>query len=672
MKPQSRRIDMLQFTGMTIDNFGPYKGVNEIDFTDKSGVSIFWGDNGRGKTTLLNAFRYALFGSVQRRHGTLMIMREMENYESRNDGVYGFSISIRMQNGDDQYLLTRSFKPRAGVVTPRSDADYERLVYLKKNGGLLSPEQRDHTLAVLMPEQVSRFFLFDGELLQEYEGLVIDEANSGERIKESIEKILGVPVLQNGTIDLESLKADCERATMRIAQKNDRTKRLAAQLSGIEEEIAEHTREIDEMRDKVERLSVERTSVSTEVQKTEQIRTWITQRDTKRSEVARFDKREEELLQQIKETTSICWCGMLADRINEAIRLISISIQGLEKKKQTRYVADKFIAEMRTACADKRCPVCSQSVEGHILDLLLEQISASESKFAGLTEEEADELLVLQAQVASLKRLSVMDKKDVLAAYEKQLAELRISRGAVQQEIANLQKKIDNYEEENGAATEVTTLTQRLAQVESKILNLNNAIAEEKKKRDEATQQKNKLLEQINKATSTGELAVASRKQKLCDDVFAIFNEGIDTYSRRLKENVQRDATELFTRIANDKAYVGLRINDNYGLNIVLQDGTVVPGRSAGYEHVVALSLIGALHKNAPLQGPIIMDSPFGRLDPTHKRNIVSVLPTMANQVMLLVYTDEIDEQLTRESLAGNLISEKRLTRISSMHTRIE
>ena len=663
---------MLQFTGMTIDNFGPYKGVNEIDFTEKSGVSIFWGDNVRGKTTLLNAFRYALFGSVQRRHGTLAVMREMENYESRADGIYGFSISIRMQNGDDQYLLTRSFKPRAGITSPKTDGDYERLVYLKKNGGLLSPEQRDHTLNVLMPEQVSRFFLFDGELLQEYEGLVIDEANSGERIKEAIEKILGVPVLQNGTIDLDALKSDYERATMRIAQKNDRTKRLASQLSGIEEEIAEHTREIDDMREKVERMTAERNSVSDEVQKTEQIRTWITQRDAKRGEVARLDKREEELLQLIRETTAVCWRGMLAERISEAIRSLSVIIQGLEKKKQTRYVADKFIAEMRTACEDKRCPVCSQTVDGHVLELLLEQIRSSESQFAGLTDEEADELLALQGQVASLRRLSVLDKKDVLAAYEKQLAELRITRGAVQQEIATLQKKIDNYEEENGEATEVTTLTQRLAQIESKILNLNNAIAEEKKKRDEAMQLRNKLLEQINKATSTGELAIASKKQKLCDDIHSIFSEGIDTYSRRLKENVQRDATDLFTRIANDKAYVGLRINDNYGLNIVLQDGTVVPGRSAGYEHVVALSLIGALHKNAPLQGPIIMDSPFGRLDPTHKKNIVSVLPSMANQVMLLVYTDEIDEQLTRESLGGALISEKRLTRVSSMHTRVE
>ena len=154
--------------------------------------------------------------------------------------------------------------------------------------------------------------------------------------------------------------------------------------------------------------------------------------------------------------------------------------------------------------------------------------------------------------------------------------------------------------------------------------------------------------------------------------MYDIFSLGVDTYSRRLKENVERDATELFVQIANDKDYVGLRINDNYGLNIVLRDGTVVPGRSAGYEHVVALSLIGALHKNAPLQGPIIMDSPFGRLDPTHKRNIVGALPGMANQVFLLVYTNEIDEQLTRESLGSALVSEKHLVRDTAMHTRVE
>ena len=663
---------MLRFTGMTINNFGPYKGENIIDFSDKNGVSIFWGDNGRGKTTLLNAFRYALFGTVQRRHGSLTIFKEMENYESRDDGIYGFSVSLHMKNGTDAYSLTRSFLPKPEIECPKNDGDYEKKTFLKMNGSVLSPEQREHVLNSLMPEQVSRFFLFDGELLQEYEELVIDEANSGDRIKESIEKILGLPVLENGTDDLRELKFEYERATTRIAQKNEKTKKLAVSLSGVEEEINEHNMQIEEMRVNIEKLSEEKREVDEEVQKTEQIRTWITQRNAKTKEKENLEKLQEDVIRKISESTKDCWRGMLKDRIDEAISTIAIVISGLEKKKQNRYIADSFISEMKTACKDRQCPVCSQKISDEILDLLRQKIETSESKFSGLSEAEAEELLSLQSQIATLKRLSVVDKKGTIESLESQLGNLRISISKLIQDIQGLNKNITSYEDENGETSEILTLTQKLAQLESKIINLNNAITSEKEKRDSATQQRSKILDQINKAEVGGELAVASKRQKLCDDIYSIFNEGINLYSKQLKENVERDATIIFARIANDKDYVALKINDNYGLNILLKDGTVVPGRSAGYEHIVALSLIGALHKNAPLQGPIIMDSPFGRLDPTHKKNIVSVLPSMANQVVLLVYTHEIDEQLTRESLGDDLLTEKRLTRVSAMHTRIE
>ena len=105
---------------------------------------------------------------------------------------------------------------------------------------------------------------------------------------------------------------------------------------------------------------------------------------------------------------------------------------------------------------------------------------------------------------------------------------------------------------------------------------------------------------------------------------------------------------------------------------MIHKSGEVVPLRSAGFEHVVALSLIGALHKNAPLRGPIIMDSPFGRLDPTHKRNITNTLPKMSEQIVLLAYTHEIDEQQARDTLGAALNKEYRLQRYSSFHTQIE
>ena len=99
--------------------------------------------------------------------------------------------------------------------------------------------------------------------------------------------------------------------------------------------------------------------------------------------------------------------------------------------------------------------------------------------------------------------------------------------------------------------------------------------------------------------------------------------------------------------------------------------GIKVPNRSAGFEHVVALSLIGALHKNAPLQGPVIMDSPFGRLGIKHKENVTVNLPALSGQVILLVYDGEIDPAKSRELLGGNLLKEYRLERVSSFHKRI-
>ena len=93
---------MLHFDKLILNNFGPYKGRQVIDFTLESGVTIFWGNNGRGKTTLLNAFRYALFGVIQRRNGQLKHLSEMENEEAKTDGHYGFCVTLKMTNDDDK------------------------------------------------------------------------------------------------------------------------------------------------------------------------------------------------------------------------------------------------------------------------------------------------------------------------------------------------------------------------------------------------------------------------------------------------------------------------------------------------------------------------------------------------------------------------------------------
>ena len=150
-----------------------------------------------------------------------------------------------------------------------------------------------------------------------------------------------------------------------------------------------------------------------------------------------------------------------------------------------------------------------------------------------------------------------------------------------------------------------------------------------------------------------------------------MFDEAVSVYRDQLRRRVESDATKHFRALTTEPDYQSLRINDNYGLTIIHKDGSLIPIRSAGAEHVVALCLVGALQNNAPLQGPIIIDSPFGRLDRGHTTNIVRALPTMAKQVMLLVYEDELPGGLARNELKGRLKAEWRLDRRSARHTEL-
>ncbi len=659
---------MLHFLSMTISNFGPYKGTQTIDFTDHEGVTIFWGDNGRGKTTLLNAFRYALFGTIQRRNGVLRSLKEMENIEGRSEGKYGFSVVLRMENDGVIYELTRQYSPRRGVSEPTYEEDYEKVMFLKKGGSFLSQDQSAHELNVIMPEQVSRFFLFDGELLQEYEELLENETSTGERIKEAIEKILGVPVLTNGVVDIRECQTAYERQKASAMQKDTKTRQYGLQIESIDKSIEEHKHQIEELKSKLSEFYKAKIVLTEKSAETEQVRGWMARRDAAKKEKADKEAELESITTMICGITKDAWKGMLIDCIKTTIDELSADISKLEQKKQNKAIADRFIKEIRKAVADRKCPVCEQPVTDEYIEKLTARIAESESQFSGLTKEEADKLLALQGRLNSLRRLRAENRAREVKQLEDRRVALQIAIGSLAQEISELNERIRKY----GDTSEVADIARDLASTLTKIEITERGIREEQAKLDKDNESRAKIMSLINKQAVGGDLLSASRKLELCEGIYHIFEKGMAAYRDKLKKNVEKDATELFVHLSSDKDYVGLRIHDNYGLSIVHASGELVPGRSSGFEHVVALSLIGALHKNAPLRGPIIMDSPFGRLDPIHKRNIVRYLPEMAEQSMLLAYNGEIDANVAHEALAGHLLHEYRLIRVSSMHTRIE
>lgn len=662
---------MLQFTSLTIDNFGPYEGVQTIDFGSGDGVTLIWGDNGHGKTTLLNLFRYALFGRFQYRHESVDDILKLVNREGMKSGKYDFKVILKMVQDGKRYELTRQYSLRSGVSVPTRNDDYVQDVFLKVDGHLVA--NKEHELALIMPEDVSRFFLFDGELLQEYEELVKDETTVGDKIKKSIETILGVPILTNATNDTGFVLSEYRKEQTNAAQANKQTEKYAAQINQETAKKAEQTKELKRLQDELDEAQDLRAKLEELGKQNEHLRALIQDlehidRDIKAKEATR-----DGLLQSIVVTTKDVWKYVIGKRMADILSQVKAELSTLQEKHNTHQSANQLMTYIQHIVETHHCECCDQDVDTAHVVALKKRLEEEPGEFGGLTAEEAERMEALQVRQASLQSMQSTSDAQALKIYEDQLADLLVQIDDAKAQQKDLRDEISRY----GNIADLTTTTkenaQNLAKCLAKIDNLRDGIQATEDKIKEADIALANLEEKVRRAgTSDSDLNLAIRKVEICDALHQMFSEGIAAYRDKLKNEVEHDATELFCRISSDHDYTALKINENYGLSIQHRSGEIIPFRSAGFEHIVALSLIGALHKNAPLSGPIIMDSPFGRLDPTHKRNITQALPLMSDQIILLAYTDEIDGQTAREVLGSALKKEYRLRKYGSFHTSIE
>lgn len=661
---------MLHFLGLTINNFGPYKDTQVVDFSSEEGVTIIWGNNGFGKTILLNAFRYALFGKVQGRGAKTHSLKQIANWDSYDSGIYGFKVMLKMKSDSDIYELTRQFVVRSGVSKPKSDADYKEEVFLKKGATILSSEECKHILNNIMAEQVSRFFLFDGELLQEYEDLLAEENSTGAKIKEAIERILGVPVLTNGLVDVRKAEKGYGLRFSKAAQKNNATQQLGIMLAAKQVEQKSHEDELTEFKVKIGELHKERLGLEEELQQTDRIRVWMLENKTKKDIVERKKAALNVKLGEAKKLTRKAWQGMLSNRIAEAITQLNAEIKVYEDKKTKHLISQQLMEELKKGCEAGKCPLCERNMDATTLFHVKEKVATYEVGFENLTTEEKSKFEELQWRRTQLNNLTAEEMKIQIKAIESAIGDIVTDIADAEQRINELNK---NIRESGRDTTRAGVVAQEHAKCLQKIESTKEGITKVQNILIRVEVEIKKLEDYLKRsATGNTELNEVKKKLELCEKIRTIFEKGVDLYRDSLKQKVEKDASDIFLSIANQEEYIGLRINENYGLVIVHKGGrTIGIERSAGYEHIVALSLIGALHKNAPLQGPIIMDSPFGRLDPDHKKKITSALPKLAEQVVLLIYRGEIDEQLARTVLGSDLKNEYTLVSQSAFHTNI-
>ena len=657
----------MKIISVSMTNFMPYKGESRIDFpTDEQrNVMIVFGDNMRGKTSFLNALRWAFYGRAYGRHLREIQLHELLNKDAASAGDFCMEVRIRFEADGHSYSLHRRADRKEHVAIPSRPEDFIVQVSLQKDDIVVPGYLVEAEINRYVPEQVSRFFLFDGELLQEYETLLMEGNEQGKHIKEAIEQVLGVPMLIRGRMEAETILRSAQRHQSKEMAQVKSLSSLAERQLALQEKQGAKERSIEILKQQQREMRSQREGLDDELEKVEEVYRAQTESKALKKRQDEIVKRLEEIAAERIDLARKAWIDLVQPKLRVRQRYLQDEQDRIYKTLDKRGRLESKIESLKKLLGNEPCPTCGQ----------MPQVENRPAKQAELAQCE-EELLGLSKGYAEL------------AAISSDLREIeKVLRPGVGPKIQYLQA------EERRLSVELTKIDNDIEKINEKIRGYDTEeIASKRRHRDLLVRQEGGLDTDISKTegdlrSTRSELEILSKqlssqpaarerrstaKVELCQGLVRAFTESIERLRDNLRSKVEERATFAFKRLTTQEKYRGLEINGSYGLTIIDENGEKVSVRSAGAEQIVALSLIDGLARTGRAAGPVVMDTPFGRLDLKHRGNILRYLPETTSQLVLLVHDGEVRKETDLAPVAARIGKEFVIREVSTRHSKIE
>jgi DNA sulfur modification protein DndD len=656
----------VKFERLTVKNFGPYRGEQSINFPQDRdhSVLVVFGDNMRGKTSLLNSLRWVLYGSAIDRQAKRMPLIQLLNTDAQQDGDWHLQVSLTFVAEGHHYDLRRSTRPHDLITSPTDDRDFSIDVFLTKDGSAVRADLVEHEISRYIPQQISRFYLFDSELLQEYETLLITEAEQGRHIKEAIERILGVPALINGRDDLRSLLKASESVLAHQAKSIAKLAGFADQHIRLRGELDAHNADLAKLEGDLSEISRDQEKIADELQSIAAIDSTLRQlrllEDRQKASTVRAEALRDEYLLATKDLWRDLLCPRIAMRRAEIAR--RIADQRVEIGKRAVLVAEVENLSRLLSFAD--CPFCGSQLRPERRAAVTESLDEHTARLLSM-DESVVALGELSAELAVLSRFTPVGSATALIRADTELRKLSIEQTRDESAAEQLNELLRSHDKDRVAKLQRgrDNLLERRGQVRA-LIQQSQSLIDEKSARAEHL---SSLLSKSNESR-TERTSLEVRTYSMLSSVFAA---SIARLRDEVKRRVEAEASATFLELTTEKTYKGLRINDNYGLTIIDRSDNPVSVRSAGAEQVVAMSLLIALNKTADRPGPVVIDTPFARLDPLHRLNILRLVPRMAEQVVFLVHEGELSREDGLGPIADHVGGVYEIQRISSSQSEL-
>ncbi|QAV26938.1 DNA sulfur modification protein DndD [Neobacillus thermocopriae] len=635
----------MRINKLVINNFGIYYGRNEFLFgnkNDRSNIILIGGENGSGKTTFLSAIKLAIYGplflgykSINNKY--MEYIRDKVNIYAIAEGINKASIeiefTIRNHGEQEYYKVIREWK-----IVKDSLKEY---VQISKNNLILNERETEefyHFLRRYLPPSLFDFFFFDGEKVQQY---VLDsqfELNLKEAfmtlfnldlfdiLRDDLFKYLKQEnVFANLTEeqrqytqiehDLRNQENVINRLEKRIAELKEKLKDTHVRIQELEREFSNHggmiAREREELNNKIFSMEQEKKQISEKIREiTASLLPFVITKKLVQQTITHLEN--EERVQKYE---------MLKDELGkEALpRLLkSLSHKFHITDKDGKEASSSFMNEMSTQLFN-----------------LLKPVGINIDRFQmihGMTKEQKHAMYELFQSVQQF------NGKDIDRYF------LRMEQ--LTHEIYNARKQIEHSLKDDVLREIVSRLSEenRLhEQIKHEIESNEIKLVQAKKFYNDLVNQKEKAAKRVHKAQKDGNIF------ELCQKLNIVLTKYQEIQIKKYLGTVETYFLQMFNSLMRKGQFLNSFKIDPYTFELIMLNHTNSPvfkhSLSAGETQIFFLSLLWALLKASKQQIPLVLDTLFGRLDHTHKENLINrYLPIAGNQVIILSTNTEIDE----------------------------
>lgn len=622
----------MKLNSITIRNYRQFYGEQTLVFSTskQANVTVIHGENGSGKTALLNAFKWSLYGNTDFEDGTSHLLCERTIAETKQEQIVDVTVELKFEDEDRKYELVRTldFRVNNSYATPLG-RDVLSLTYIDSSGQLRNVDNPQTTINQILPSRMHPYFFFNGERIEK-----LSTVEGSRDVQNAIKAIMGLEILERASKHLEKGVLKQLRKDLKGSSSDE--------LTSVIDLLTSYEEERDALQENLEQSERNVHSLKTRSDDIEETLKQIGPVAKLQQERQRLTDRTEEIDDErltIKADRNelISRSGFLAftgDMLKKCDDFLTLS---RKRGELPGNIKQQFIEDL---IKQGNC-ICGRPLAEH--PQAVESLESYKSKVVSNDIENA--FIEVSSAVRSM-RIQRSELPDRIKAFSSRIDNLNLER---ERAIARL----DEISQTIGSSTikEANELEDKRTQLkrdietelfeQGKIVQLIN----DKNIKIDETRDKRKKLEAAGQSEEK-----ASRKLAYAEEAAQIIRALNDSLSNSVRKELSEVVNNTFQRILKKDYWA--EISEDYSLKIKKQVGENVQeviGKSTGESQVSSLAFIGGLLALAKQRSgssspfykggvfPIVMDSPYGNLDPEYRQRVAQAIPDLANQVIVLV-----------------------------------